>query len=299
MKPPPFEYRAPRSLSEALSILDEHGGDAKILAGGQSLIPLLNFRLAQPAILIDLNSIAELDSLEVANDVLRIGGMTRQRTLERFANLERISPLLADAMPLIAHPQIRNRGTIGGSLAHADPAGELPAAAVALDAELVLESSAGRRTISAKEFFVALMTTALSETEIVVEVRVPVATTRSGWTFREISRRHGDYAHAGVAARLDLSESGSIARARLVYLSAGDVPMDAVKAAGILEGERPTEELFAAAAEEAAEKEVEPSTDIHATAAFKRHLVKILTIRALKVAYERAQAGSAETQEVH
>ncbi len=290
MKPPSFDYLAPRSLKEALSQLAEHGADAKVLAGGQSLIPLLNFRLAQPAVLIDLNRVGA-DSIAVEGELLRIGAMVRQRALERFDGLERVAPLLADAMPLIAHPQIRNRGTVGGSLAHADPASELPVAALALGARLVVESAArGRRTIEAESFFESLMTTALAEDEILVEVEVPVRRPGWGWSFREVARRHGDYAHAGVAVGVELAGGGTVAEARIVFLSAGDTPRPAARAAALMVGERPGAELFEAVAA-AADGEIEPTGDIHATEAFKRHLARVLTRRALETALTRAEAA--------
>ncbi len=291
MKPPPFDYLAPSSLEEALDVLAEKGGEAKLLAGGQSLVPVLNFRLAQPALLVDLNRIAELDYIDVDEaGAVRIGAMTRQRALERDPRIAASAPLLAETMPLIAHPQIRNRGTIGGSLAHADPAGELPVAAVALDGEIVLRGRRGERTVAAADFFVGLMTTAMTEDEMLCELRLPATPKRTGWSFREIARRHGDYAHAGVAARMTLADDGTIARARLVYLSAGEVPLSATAATGVLDGGAPCEELFAEAAS-TARGEVDPSDDIHATAEFKKHLAEVLTRRALAAAWERARAA--------
>lgn len=292
MKPPPFDYLVPGSLDEALGLLAEKGGEAKVLAGGQSLVPVLNFRLAQPAFLVDLNGLDELDYIEVEDDgSIRIGAMTRQRRLERDPRVQKSAPLLAVTMPLIAHPQIRNRGTVGGSLAHADPSSELPVAAVALEAELVVRSERGERIVAATDFFVGLMTTALAEDELLCEFRVPATPLRTGWEFREIARRHGDYAHAGVAAGLTLADDGKISTARLVYLSAGEVPMSAGRACAILEGEEPSEELFAEAASTAGRDEVDPSDDIHASAAFKRHLAEALTRRALATALERARVA--------
>jgi carbon-monoxide dehydrogenase medium subunit len=293
VKPPPFDYLAPATLEEALGILADKGGEAKVLAGGQSLVPVLNFRLAQPSCLVDLNGLGELDFIAVQEDgSIRIGAMTRQRRLELDPGMFIHAPLLAATMPLIAHPQIRNRGTIGGSLAHADPAGELPVAAVALDAEFVLRSRRGERTVLARDFFEGLMTTALAEDELLCECRIPANPARTGWEFREVARRHGDYAHSGVAVRLTLAEDGRISTARLVYLSAGDVPISAARARATLEGEIPSEDLFAEAARIASRDEIEPSDDIHATAAFKRHLAEVLTRRALPVALERARGGS-------
>lgn len=292
MKPPPFDYLAPQSLDAALDVLADNGDEAKVLAGGQSLIPVLNFRLAGPALLVDINGLDELDFIKVeADGSVRIGALTRQRTVEQSSDIARAVPLLADAMPLIAHPQIRNRGTVGGSIAHADPAGELPVAMVALGAVFTLRSQRGERKVRAGEFFAGLMTTALAADEMLIEIGLPGQRPRTGWAFREVARRNGDYAHAGIAARLTLTDAGAIEDAGLVYLSAGDVPMVASKAGELLVGEKPTAELFAEAGSVASGDEIEPTDDIHATALFKRHLAEVLTRRALETALERARAA--------
>jgi carbon-monoxide dehydrogenase medium subunit len=292
MKPAPFDYEAPESLDAALHLLARHGGEAKVLAGGQSLIPVMNFRLAQPALLIDLNRLAELDHLRPTDDGgLSIGAMTRQRRLEREAVVAARAPLLAEAIPFIAHPQIRNRGTVGGSLAHADPAGELPALAVALDARFRLRNAVGERWVAARDFFEGLFATALAPDELLVEVVIPPAPPRSGWAFAEVARRHGDYAQVGVAARVTLDEAGGCREARLVYLSVGDVPVEAYGAAALLAGGELAEAAIEAAADEASQREMEPTGDIHATAAFKRHLARVLTRRVLRTAVARARQG--------
>ena len=292
MKPAPFEYLAPDSLAAALEALAAHGADAKLLAGGQSLIPAMNFRLAQPAVLIDLNRVRELDFVERQPDgAVRIGALARQRRLERDPEVARAAPLLAEALPHVAHPQIRTRGTLGGSLAHADPAAELPAVAVALAARLRLRSARGERWVPAEEFFHGLFTTALEPDEILVEVLLPPPTARRGSAFLEVARRHGDYAQVGVAAWVTLGGDGRIAEARLVYLSVGDAPVVARRAAAALAGEAPSPAAFAAAAATAAEEEMDPGGDIHASAAFKRHLAQVVTRRALAAAVERAEAA--------
>jgi aerobic carbon-monoxide dehydrogenase medium subunit len=289
VKPAPFEYLAPDSLPVALDALAQHGGEAKVLAGGQSLIPVLSFRLAQPAVLVDLNRIAELSYVRPAEDGgLAVGAMTRQRRLEREPLVAARAPLLAEAVPFIAHPQIRNRGTLGGSLAHADPAAELPALALALGARLRLARRGGERTVPAGEFFAGLFTTLLEPDEVLVEVTFPPLPPRTGWAFLEVSRRHGDYAQVGVAALLTLDQAGRCAAARLVYLSVGPGPVEARGAAGLLVGEAPSPAAFRAAAEHAASTEISPSDDVHATAAFKRHLTRVLTARALDRALARA-----------
>src|SRR5689334_13477947 len=219
MKPAPFEYEAPASLDAALELLARYGGDAKILAGGQSLIPVMNFRLAEPALLIDINRVAELDFIRRDGDgTLRIGGLTRQRRLERDPLVAAAAPLLHEAVPFIAHPQIRNRGTLGGSLAHADSRAELPAVAVALRARLRLQRAGGDRWVKAREFFTGLLSTALEPDEILTEVALPATPPRTGWAFLEDARRHGDYAQVGVAAGVSLDEDGRCREARLVYL---------------------------------------------------------------------------------
>jgi len=293
MKPAPFEYLAPDSLDAALEALARHGGDAKLLAGGQSLIPVMNFRLAQPAVLIDLNRVEELDYVRDDGGGLRIGAMTRQRTLERDPRIAALSPLLAEAVPSIAHPQIRNRGTLGGSLVHADARAELPAAAVALRARLRLRRSGGERWVEARDFFAGLMTTLLEPDEILVEVALPPPLPRTGWAFLEEARRHGDYAQVGVAAGVSLDAAGRCREARLVYLSVGDRPVEAHAAARLLEGSTPSAEAIAAAAEKAAQDEMSPTGDIHASTAFKRHLARVLTGRALARAFARAQGEAA------
>jgi carbon-monoxide dehydrogenase medium subunit len=294
MKPAPFDYVAPDSLDEALALMAEHGYDAKLLAGGQSLIPMMNFRLAQPAMIVDLNRLVELDTMnqDEGAGALRLGAMVRQRQLERHPLVAEFAPLLYEAMPYVAHPQIRNRGTLGGSLAHADPAAELPVATVALSARFRLQRVEGERWIEAEDFFVGLFTTALAPEEILVEVALPAWSPRSGYAFMEIARRHGDYALAGVAALLSLDEQGRCSAARLVYLNAGETPVVASKAANLLVGEMPMPEVFTAVADTATQQEIEPMGDIHATAEFKRHLARVLTRRALQQAFERARNGS-------
>jgi carbon-monoxide dehydrogenase medium subunit len=292
MKPAPFEYLAPSSLEEALEALAARGGDAKLLAGGQSLIPVMNFRLAQPAALVDLNRLAGLDYVREDGDgTLRIGAMTRQRRLEREPAVGRRAPLLAEAVPWIAHPQIRNRGTVGGSLAHADPAAELPVVAVALDARLRLRRAGGaERWVDARDFYVGLFATVLEADEMLVEVAIPPAPPRTGWSFVETARRHGDYALVGVAARVTLDERGSCREARLVFLSVGDGPVVASRAAAALQGQVPSAEAIAAAVDIASREEMDPNGDIHASALFKRHLARVLAGRALRAASERAAA---------
>lgn len=289
MKPAPFRYFAPTSLDEALALLAEHGNEAKLLAGGQSLVPTMNFRLAQPSVLIDLNRLSKLFYIQPGSTGnLQIGSMTRQRTIERDSLVKAHAPLLHAVMPHVAHVQIRNRGTIGGSLAHADPAAELPVAAVALDAQLRLQSQRGERWLAARNFYLNLFTTALADDEMLVEIAIPPAPAYTGWAFHEVARRPGDYALVGVAAMVGLDEAGHCTAARIVLLSVGDGPFVAEQAATICLGENPSAQLFRAAADSVA-NEIDPQNDIHASAAFRRHLARVLTERALAEAAANAQ----------
>jgi len=292
VKPAPFAYVAPRSLEEALEALAERGDEAKILAGGQSLIPVLNFRLAQPTALVDLNRVPGLDGISKEAGALRIGALARQRTLERDATIAAHAPLLAEAIPHVAHPQIRNRGTLGGSLAHADPAAELPAVALALDARFRIARRGGERWVEAHDFFTGLFSTVLAADEILIEVELPAPPPRTGWAFLESARRHGDYALAGVAARVTLDGDGRCASSRLVLLSVGDGPVDARRAAEALAGSGLEADAVAAACELASGEEIDPIGDVHASAAFKRQLVRVLTRRALDAAARRAREAA-------
>ncbi len=289
MKPPPFTYYAPTNLGEALELLARHGYDAKPLAGGQSLVPTMNFRLAQPGVLVDLNRIPELAYIREAEDGLHIGAMTRQRTVERDEAVARRAPLIRETMPHIAHPQIRNRGTFGGSLAHADPAAELPALAVALDARMRVQSRRGSRWINARDFYIGLFTTDLQPDELLVETVIPHLPPRTGWAFDEVARRHGDYALCGAAATVTLDDAGRVEQVRLVYLSVGDGPVEAPSAASVLAGEAPSPEAIRAAAEQAGDQDIDPMGDIHASADFRRHLAKVLARRVLARAAERGR----------
>ncbi|HUP25575.1 MAG TPA: xanthine dehydrogenase family protein subunit M [Thermoanaerobaculia bacterium] len=287
MKPAPFRYFAPRSLEEALHLLAEHGDEAKPLAGGQSLVPAMNFRLARPGVLVDLNRVAELAYVTADGGALRIGAMTRQRAAERHPLVLARAPLLAEALGHVAHPQIRNRGTVGGSLAHADPAAELPAVALALDATLTLRRAGGERRVRAAEFYVGLFATALVPGELVSEVSFPALAPGTGVAFEEISRRHGDYALVGAAAVVRLDESGRIAECSLCYLSVGETPLLATSATAELAGTTPSESGFERAAAAAAAA-ADPSSDIHASSDFRRHLMRVLGSRALARAARRA-----------
>jgi carbon-monoxide dehydrogenase medium subunit len=289
MKPAPFAFHRPDTTDEALALLAQHGAEAKPLAGGQSLIPAMNFRLARPAVLVDLNRIAALSGIRNDGTELHIGAMTRQRAAERDAAVAREAPLLAEAMPFIAHPQIRNRGTIGGSLAHADPAAELPAVMVALEAKIQVRGPKRARWIAADDFYTGLFTTALAPGELVVDIAIPRRRPRSGAAFAEVARRHGDYALAGVAAVVALDERGRCGAARIALFSVGDGPVLARRAAKALVGEEPTAAAIRDAAEAAAAKDIDPPGDIHASPAYRRQLVSVLVRRTLERAFRIAK----------
>ena len=288
MKPAPFEYFVPDSLEAALELKAEHGDEAKALAGGQSLIPAMNFRVAQPSILIDLNRISDLRYVH-KNGALRIGAMTVQSAAEHDPLVARHAPLLHEAIPNIAHSQIRNRGTIGGSIAHADPASELPVVCLALDARMHARSKSGERWIEAKDFFAGLFSTALQPDELLTEIEFPDLPANTGYAFMEIARRSGDYAMAGLAVLLSLDANSEIESAQLVYLNVGDGPLDATQAATSLLGKSPTEAAFKEAGKLASQQDMVPFGNLHASADYQRHLSAVLTERALSKAYQRAR----------
>jgi carbon-monoxide dehydrogenase medium subunit len=291
MKPAPFEYYAPNTVEEAVGHLAQHGYDAKPLAGGQSLIPMMNFRLVQPAVLVDLNTVSELSYIRPGEDGgVLLGAMARHCQVERDPLVAERLPLLYETMPQIATSQIRSRGTFGGSIAHADPSAELPAVSVALNGRFKLRSSRGERWVSADEFFVGMFTTLLEPDEILSEAAFPELPPRTGWAIIEVARRPHDFAMVGVTATLTLDEMGQCKSTRLVFLSVGEGPVEAHQAVAVLKGQEPTPQVIQAAAETAASMDVDPSSDIHASAEFRRHLVKVLAKRALMKAYERATA---------
>lgn len=288
MKPAPFKYYAPTTVDEALAHLAEYGWDAKALAGGQSLIPLLNFRLAQPSVIVDLNNVSELFYIRPDDGGLLLGAMTRQSQVEHDPLVAERAPLVHEVMPQIAYPQIRSRGTFGGSLAHADPSAELVAVSIVLNARFRLRSQADERGVPADEFFVGLFATVLEPDELLVEVALPPMPPRSGWSFHQVTRRHHDFCITGVAVLVTLDEQDRCEQARMVFLSVGDGPVNARQAAEMLKGQAPTPEIIQAAAEAAAQDEIDPGSDIHASAAYRRHLAKVLARRALTRAFERA-----------
>jgi carbon-monoxide dehydrogenase medium subunit len=291
MKPAPFEYLLTESPVQALELKAQHGDEARFLAGGQSLIPAMNFRLAQPAVLIDINPLSLLDRVEVAaaGGAVIIGALTRYRTLERSSDIAEHQPLLSETVPNVAHPQIRNRGTLCGNLAHADPASELPAVMLASHAVMRLQSVRGERRVAARDFFVNLYTTALEPDEMLCAVELPALSPNSGTAFIEVSRRRGDYAMMGVAAMVTLDASGVCIAASLACCNAGPTPMPLDAAGTALKGTR-LEPAALAAAAAMAPGEVDPGGNVHASAAFQKHLAGVLTRRALLTAANRARA---------
>jgi CO/xanthine dehydrogenase FAD-binding subunit len=289
VKPAVFEYFAPTTVAEAVALLAEHADEAKILAGGQSLVPLMNMRLAKPGVLVDVNPLRELDYVRVDDGYLAVGAVTRQRTLERSPLVAEQVPLVRETLQLLGHAQIRNRGTVGGNVAHADPASELPATLAALGGELRVVGAGGERTVAPEDFYLTFLTTTLGETEMLVETRFRLPRGRHGSSFQEISRRHGDYALVGVGVQLELAADGTIARAGIGMCGAGAVPIKATEAEAMLNGESPSEALFTEASVRAA-AEADPEGDIHATADYRRDMVRVLTARGLRLALTRAGA---------
>jgi aerobic carbon-monoxide dehydrogenase medium subunit len=289
MKPAPFRYVAARAVEQALALKAEHGDEARFLAGGQSLVPTMNFRLTQPAVLIDINPLTELSGINNgAGDRIRVGALTRYRTLERDPAVSEHLPLIAEALPHIAHPQIRNRGTIGGNLAHADPASEMPAIVLGLGGRLRVQSVRGERWVDAADFFVGALTTALEPDEMLMEIELPAAPPRSGACFMEVSRRRGDFAMMGVASTVSLDADGRCTQARIALCNAGDGPVFAAAASESLIGGA----IDAARIAEAArlvQQDIEPGGSIHASKEFQRHLAGVLITRTLTAAEKRAR----------
>lgn len=286
MKPARFEYEAPETVAEVLFLLAEHGDDAKVLAGGQSLVPMLNFRLARPQLVVDVTRVAELDHVEVQDDKLLIGAATRQATVEAEGRVADGWPIVPEALRRIGHPQIRNAGTFGGSLAHADPAAELPVVLTALDGTIHACSQAGKRTIPASEFFVTYMTTALEPEELLTEVEIPPLPARCGTAFVEFARRSGDFGLAGAAAVLASDESGKFSDARLALLSAAPTPLRSEGLEQPLLGEDLASVDLGEAARAATEN-LEPTGDMHGSTEFRRHLLEQMALRALELARRR------------
>ena len=290
MKPAPFDYHAPETLEEVLHLLAEHGDEGKIIAGGQSLVPMLSMRLARPAQLIDVNGVAGLAGIELTDGALRIGATTRERDVERSPLVGPNAPALHEALPLIGHLAIRNRGTVGGSIAHADASAELPAVAMATDATMVVQGPSGERVVTADEFFLGHYTTAIEDDECLVRIDIPTATASAGWSVQEVARRHGDFALVGVAAMVALAADATIAEARLCLFGVGERPLRVAAVESALVGAAATTETFASAAADAT-RDLTPGSDIHGSGEYRRHLAEVTVRRALAAATERAHTN--------
>ncbi|MQA86623.1 MAG: xanthine dehydrogenase family protein subunit M [Streptosporangiales bacterium] len=290
MKPPPFAYFDPTTLEEALGLKAQHGLDASVLAGGQSLVPLLNMRLASPEVLVDTNRVDGLGGLRRSNGTLELGSMVRQYVLEDDEVVAQAVPLLAAAARHVGHRENRHRGTVGGSLAHADPAAELPCLALVLSAELVARSNRGERVIPASDFFDGFMSTVLQPDEILTAVRIPVPAGNVGWGFEEVARRFGDFALAAAAALVTLGDDGSVASASVALAGVSDTPVRATEYEQALVGTDPTPDNVASAAR-IIERLVTTSDDIHATQVYRRKVAAVTASRAVTAAVNRARGG--------
>lgn len=290
MIPNGFEYHTPASLSEAVALLRKHKDEAKVLSGGQSLIPLMKLRFAQPTVIVDINGIKGLDYMTEKSGSLRIGALVREADLETSKVIGKHFPVILDAVKMIADPQVRNRGTVCGNLAHGDPANDQPAIMLALGATLVAQGRGKERTIPVAKFFVGTLTTALGADEILKEIRVPIPPAHSGGAYFKLERRVGDFAIVGVATQVTLDRAGKVESAGIGLTNVGAVPIKATEAEAFLTGKEPTEDNFARAGE-LAQKASSPSSDNRAPADYKRAMVKELTIRGLRRSVERAKGG--------
>ena len=288
MKPAKFDYHSPQSRFEALELLAEHGDDAKILAGGQSLMPLMNMRLVRPGVVVDINGIADLTQITPEQDGgLSVGALTRHRQIEQSSLVRERFPLLAEAVPNIGHFQIRNRGTVGGSLAHADPAAEIPALSLTLDAEFVVAKRGSERVVNAKDFFVTHLTTVLESDEMLTQVRFPSPQQPWQWGFQEVCRRDGDFALVGAVAMLQLDASGVCRQGRITIFGAGGTPLRMSAAEGILQGSMVDADVRQQAAH-AVSQALDPISDIHASAEYRKDVGGVMARRALEQALAAA-----------
>jgi 2-furoyl-CoA dehydrogenase FAD binding subunit len=290
MKPSAFEYFTPSTVREAIELLRSHGDEAKILAGGQSLIPMMNFRVARPKVLIDINKIKELNYIREEKGELVIGGLTRERTLEVSPVVKKKCPILAEAISYIGHLPIRTRGTIGGSLVHADPSAEIPIIVCGLGGKMKVVGPSGERTLGADEFFMTYLTSALEAAEILVEVRIPILPVNAGWSFMEFSRRHGDFGIVAVASILYLENKELCRKASIALGGVAPTPLRAGEAESLLAGRVITEELIKEAGVKAAQA-TDPESDYHASAEYRKDMARVFTQRSLKEAWNKAKGG--------
>lgn len=289
MKAAPFEYARPESLAEACALLAEHGGDAKLIAGGQSLVPMMAMRLARPAWLVDINRLDELKQITMTGDALTVGATVRQCVIDRDPAARQNLPLLGKALKWVGHVQTRNRGTVGGSIVHADPSAEIPLVACVLDATLVMRDSSGSSETQAREFFFAPMVTAIAPEQCLSEIRFPVwKEARVGCAFEEVSIRHGDFALVSACAQVAMDGDGKCLRAALGIGGASPFPQALPEVGEMLRGRRLDEKAIAEAADAAANL-IDPDGDLHATADYRRHLARVLAARVLKSAIEDAK----------
>lgn len=288
MKPPKFEYYKPATLEEALNLLEEAGDDGKIIAGGQSLVPIMNMRLASPKCLIDINGLEELSYIKNEDNTLKIGTLTRQSDVEQSEMVANVCGLLAEAITQIGHVQTRNRGTIGGSIVHADPSAELPLALLTLNGSVQITSKDEVRTVAAEDFFITYLTTDIMPTEVLTEVTIPLMEEKSGYSFQEIARRHGDFALVAAACHMTVDDEGLITAVRLALGGVEAIPLLIGDAEDILTGEQLSDSLLAQVTE-SVEMESDPESDLHASSEYRTHLAKVLTKRVLTQAYERAR----------
>ena len=290
MKPSSFEYLTPKTVKETIGLLEQYGDEIKVLAGGQSLVPMLNFRVARPKFLVDINGIRELEYIREERGELVIGALTREWAVEKSPLVREKCPILPKAISYIGHLPIRTRGTIGGSLVHADPSAELPIMACALDAKMKIVGPAGERVLRAEEFFMTYLTSAMEAAEILVEVRIPVFAAQTGWSFMELSRRHGDFAIVAVASMLTMGEKGVCQKAKIALGGVAPTPIRARAAEDLLTGKPITEALMAEAGIKAAEA-TDPESDYHASAEYRKDMARVYTVRSLKEAWTMIKGG--------
>jgi carbon-monoxide dehydrogenase medium subunit/2-furoyl-CoA dehydrogenase FAD binding subunit len=290
MKPSSFEYLTPKTVKETIGLLEQYGDEIKVLAGGQSLVPMLNFRVARPKFLVDINGIRELEYIREERGELVIGALTREWAVEKSPLVREKCPILPKAISYIGHLPIRTRGTIGGSLVHADPSAELPIMACALDAKMKIVGPAGERVLRAEEFFMTYLTSAMEAAEILVEVRIPVFAAQTGWSFMELSRRHGDFAIVAVASMLTMGEKGVCQKAKIALGGVAPTPIRARAAEDLLTGKAITEALMAEAGIKAAEA-TDPESDYHASAEYRKDMSRVYTVRSLKEAWNMIKGG--------
>lgn len=292
MKPAKFDYYAPANVEETLDTLAELGYDGKVLAGGQSLIAAMNFRMARPAALVDLNNVSELSYIKpTADGGLAIGTMTRVYRVENDPEVAKRFPLIPEVAKYIAHAQIRRRGTFGGAIAHADPAGQLPSIAVTMDANVLIRGKGKERWVKATDLIIGPFMTIIEPDEMLAEVVLPANPSRTGSNYQQVSRQSGGYAQAAVASVVTLDDNNKCKFVRLVLMGVGEVPILSQKASEILVGQPGGEDIYKAVAEAAASNEIDPATDLHATADYRRNLIRVLVTRSLTAAFDRAKKG--------